>query len=244
MATLERNQFTSTQILRKASRPASQRDRGSFGVTLLCIVLYYAEELIIRSDNSREGPPFFLWAERLIAVFYTYEMLARWRDDNWSWRHVHRAIFWIDLIAIVPFYVGFFVPFRYLHLVRTLRLLRLLKLLPFIPGVKLLALALTRAWPQVKTLVVVELVIVMFSTAAIFECERDIPNTAFESLFDSIWFTAVTVTTVGYGDMTPQTTPGRIIALLTFMTGLILFAVFAGVVGSAITNILDEAHQE
>ena len=54
----------------------------------------------------------------------------------------------------------------------------------------------------------------------------------------------VTVTTVGYGDMTPVTILGRTIALITFMTGLVLFAVFAGVVGSAITDVLDDEPQE
>ncbi|MDA9779005.1 potassium channel family protein [Rubripirellula sp.] len=48
------------------------------------------------------------------------------------------------------------------------------------------------------------------------------------------------MTTVGYGDMTPKTLMGRMIALATFLTGLILFAVFARVVGSAITDVLDD----
>ena len=97
-----------------------------------------------------------------------------------------------------------------------------------------------RAFPQVRTLIAVEAMIVIFSTAAIYECERYVEGTAFTSLFDSIWFTAVTVTTVGYGDMTPETLLGRMIALATFMTGLVLFAVFAGVVGSAITDVLND----
>ena len=118
----------------------------------------------------------------------------------------------MDLIAVLPFFIGFFVASEALHLVRTLRLLRLLKLVPFIPGVKLLGLALVRAFPQVKTLVAVESMIVVFSTAAIYECERDVEGTAFSTLFDSIWFTAVTVTTVGYGDMTLVTVLGRMIA--------------------------------
>ena len=52
----------------------------------------------------------------------------------------------------------------------------------------------------------------------------------------------MTVTTIGYGDMTPVTVVGRSIALITFVTDLVLFAVFAGVVGSAITDVLDNEH--
>ena len=52
----------------------------------------------------------------------------------------------------------------------------------------------------------------------------------------------MTATTIGYGDMTPVTVVGRSIALITFVTDLVLFAVFAGVVGSAITDVLDNEH--
>ncbi len=226
--------------LRHASSRAVGRDAWSLRITVVSILLYYAEELIVGSEHSHDGPPCFLWAERLIALYFTFELTDRWKKAAWSLRHMSTAHFWIDVVAVGPFFVGFFVPTDALHLVRTLRLLRLFKLLPFMPGVRLLALAIARAWPQIRTLMAVQVMITMFSTAAMFECERNSPDSAFTTLFDSIWFTAVTVTTVGYGDITPVTIAGRIIALLTFMTGLILFAVFAGVVGSALTDILQE----
>jgi len=226
--------------LRSEGSLATSRDRLSIYLSYLCVGLYFVEEGIIGSDHSLEGPPLFLWFERAIAVFYSYELVFRFKEANWSVHHLRSVHFWIDLVAVCPFYVGFFVPPGQLHLVRTLRLLRLLKVLPFMPGVRLLTRAVVRSWPQVRTLIAVEGIIVLFSTAAIYECEREVEGTAFSNLFDSIWFTAVTVTTVGYGDMTPQTILGRSIALLTFMTGLVLFAVFAGVIGSAITDILDD----
>lgn len=234
----------SRQLRSRASAQVGRRDRVSIILTLSCVGLYFVEEIIVGSEHSHEGPMIFLWIERLIALFFSYELIARWKESNWSPRHLIRPIFWVDLIAVLPFFIGFFVASDALHLVRTLRLLRLFKLVPFIPGVKLLGLALVRAFPQVKTLIAVEAMIMVFSTAAIYECERDVEGTAFSTLFDSIWFTAVTVTTVGYGDMTPVTILGRTIALITFMTGLVLFAVFAGVVGSAITDVLDDEPQE
>lgn len=223
-----------------ASYRVGTQEKVSIFFALFSVLLYFVEEIIVGSEHSHEGPIVFLWIERLIAVFFTYELFARWKLVGWGYRHLTRPLFWIDLIAVLPFFIGFFVSKDALHLVRTLRLLRLFKTLPYIPGVKLLGTALMRALPQVRTLIAVEAMIVVFSTAAIYECERYVEGTAFTSLFDSIWFTAVTVTTVGYGDMTPETLLGRMIALATFLTGLVLFAVFAGVVGSAITDVLDD----
>lgn len=223
--------------LRNERRRVKDRDWLSIRLTLLTVALYYTEELLVVSAHSHDGPVFFLWAERCLAFFFTYELFARWKEAGWSASHLGSVIFWIDLIAVGPFFIGFFVPKESLHLVRTLRLLRLLKTVPFIPGVKLVGMALALAWPQVKTLLVIQFIIMMFSSSAIFECERQVEGTAFTSLFDSIWFTAVTITTVGYGDITPVTMMGRITALATFMTGLVLFAVFAGVVGSSLTEI-------
>lgn len=229
--------------IRDASARPRQRDLISTAFVFLVIIFYYVEEMMIGSEHSLEGPAFFIWCERIVALFFTYEFFARWREKQWSWRYLYSPVAIIDLLSIIPFYIGFFVSSEYLHLIRTLRILRLLKVVQFLPGVTLLGLALVRAWPQVRTILFVQIIVTMFSTAAIYECERNLPDSSFTSLFDSIWFTAVTVTTVGYGDITPASFTGRIIALTTFITGLILFGVFAGMIGSAVTDVLEE-HRE
>tara|TARA_B100000700_G_scaffold309031_2_gene387479 strand:+ start:451 stop:1170 length:720 start_codon:yes stop_codon:yes gene_type:complete len=229
--------------LRDASTKLNNRDKVSTLFVFLVIICYYVEEMMIGSEHSREGPLFFLWAERSFAFFFTYEFVARWKEQKWHWRYLYSPVAIIDLLSFTPFYVGFFVANQYLHLIRTLRILRLMKLIQFLPGVNLLGLAILRAWPQIRTILFVQIIVTMFATAAIYECERNVPDTSFTSLFDSIWFTAVTVTTVGYGDITPTSVIGRLIALATFITGLILFGVFAGMIGGAVTDVLDE-HRE
>ena len=229
--------------IHEAAAKLSQRDKLSSVLVVFVILLYYIEEMMIGSEHSLEGPWVFLWVERLFALFFTYEFVVRWKENRWKWRYLFSPIAIIDLISILPFYVGFVVAAEYLHLIRTLRILRLLKLIRFLPGVSLLGMAMIRAWPQVRTIMFVQLIVTMFSTAAIYECERDLPGTSFTGLFDSIWFTAVTVTTVGYGDITPSSPTGRLIALGTFVTGLILFGVFAGMIGGAVTEVLEE-HRE
>ena len=226
--------------IHEAAASLSPRDKVSSILVVSVILLYYIEEMMVGSEHSLEGPWGFLWAERFFALFFTYEFIARWKEEKWQVRYLVSPIALIDLVSILPFYVGFVVSAEYLHTIRTLRLLRLLKLVRFLPGVSLLGMAMIRAWPQIRTIMFVQIIVTMFSTAAIYECERDLPDTSFTSLFDSIWFTAVTVTTVGYGDITPASVTGRLIALVTFVTGLILFGVFAGMIGGAVTEVLEE----
>ncbi len=223
-----------------AAREVSRRDFISISLVICVIILYYVEELVVGSEHTLKGPWVFLWAERTFAGFFTFEFLMRWREREWHVRYLLSPIAIIDLLAIVPFYVGFFISGQSLHLIRTLRLLRTLKLIPYMPGVRLLVEAIVRAWPQIRTILAIQIIVTMFSTAAIYECERNLPNTKFTSLFDSIWFTAVTVTTVGYGDITPNSMTGRLIALMTFVTGLVLFGVFAGMIGGSVTEVLEE----
>ena len=220
------------------------RDYLSITLVVSSVILFYTEELIIGSEHSLEGPVFFLWAERLIAAFFIYEYLMRWYEASFRPWYLVNPVALIDLMAIIPFLVGFFVTPSQLHLVRTLRLLRLLKIVPYMPGVQILLQAVVNIWPQIRALLFVQVTMLMFSTAAMYEAERDYQGTKFHDLGDSIWFTAVTVTTVGYGDITPVTTIGRFIALVTFLTGLILFGVFVGLFSSAITEAFQKHHSD
>jgi len=81
---------------------------------------------------------------------------------------------------------------------------------------------------------------VLVSQAAIYECERTVQKDKFSSLDDAFWFTCVTVTTVGYGDISPETTAGRIVSIMTFVTGITLFGTFTAVMGSAFASVLRE----
>lgn len=80
----------------------------------------------------------------------------------------------------------------------------------------------------------------IFSTVAMYEAEHTAQPEVFKSMFDSLWFTAVTVTTVGYGDMSPVTILGKIVAMFTFISALSLFAGVVGVLGSALTRVIEE----
>ena len=156
----------------------------------------------------------------------------------------------VDIVAVVSFYAGFFLPAATLHLIRTLRILRLLKFYRYSVGLQLLGLGFYRAREELKAIGFATFVLIFASQAATYESERYAQPEVFGSLSDAFWFTCVTVTTVGYGDTYPVTTAGRIVTMLTFVVGGTLFGTFAGVMKSAFaggpkeqlsTEINDEA---
>ena len=76
--------------------------------------------------------------------------------------------------------------------------------------------------------------------AAMYQAERNAQPDAFDGIFNSLWFTVVTVTTVGYGDMSPVTTVGKILAMLTFLPSLAVFAGLIGIFSNVFSTVLEE----
>ena len=205
------------------------------------LVICFLIETHLKTENSLQGPLFFLWLERSIAVLFTIEWAIRFHRNLDGYR---RSVWnFIDLIAIVPFWIGFTISWwwpQHLHLIRTLRIFRLLKFFRYSRSLQLVALGFYRAWPQVKSLLFSMMIVGLFSMVAMHEAERKAQPEEFDSLFDSLWFTAVTAKTVGYGDISPVTVVGKCVAMVTFVFALSLFAAIVGVLGSSFSKVIEE----
>lgn len=205
----------------------------------ISVIAYLIEASI--SENSYESPWYFLWGERCVALIFTLEYIARCMRHKGSVRNYVLSWFGlIDLVAILPFWIGFFVPTAWLSLIRTLRILRLLKFFRYSRSLQLVALGFYRAWPQVKSLTFAMMIVGLFSMAATYEAERYAQPEEFSNMFQAAWFTAVTVTTVGYGDISPVTIIGKIVCMGTFGIALTIFAGVVGVLGDSFHTILEE----
>lgn len=204
---------------------------------------FYLIELSTGSVDSYHSHPIFLWTERFIAIVFTIEYALRWHEDatdHLGWHYPHSALGIIDFVSIMPFWVGFFVPLEWLHVIRTFRIFRLLKFFRYSRSLQLVALAFFRAGPALKPLCFSQLVIGLFCTVSIFEVESVAQPDKFTNLFDAAYFTMVTVATVGYGDLSPVTVFGRLIAMFTFITALAIFAGILGVLGSSFFKVMEE----
>jgi len=154
----------------------------------------------------------------------------------------------IDLLAILPSIFLLF-DLRALKVTRVLRVMRFLRLMRILRVLKLAKLA-ARQYERSREkrlntlkldlqiyLIALLSAVVIFSTLE-FYAEEHVPNTAFTSIPAAMWWCIVTITTTGYGDMSPATIPGRLVAAGTMLTGLALFGLLMNVVGKAMLSSL------
>lgn len=203
-------------------------------------VITYLIELSLGSSNSLEGVPFFLWSERAVAAIFTFEYMGRLvaaRNDGDKYLRSPLGI--VDAISIIPFWAGFFVPAAWLGPVRAMRILRLLKCFRYNESLQLVARGFKRAWPMCRALALATGMFWIFSSVVIFELEKVAQPEAF-TLYKSFWFTSVTMTTVGYGDMSPSTPIGQAFSMVMFIVAL---ALYSGVLGTIATSLGDEVKE-
>lgn len=199
-------------------------------------IILYLIELQTGSANSRAGHPAFLWIERCIAMVFTVEYGIRlWYFGP---RYIKSPFGLIDLLAVLPFWVGFFVPTEWLGIVRAMRVLRLLKYFRYSRSMQLVALAFYRAKHQLESLAFAMLVVILFGTVMLYECEKDVADGKFKTIYES--FVRVALTTMNCGAIDPQTNAGKAAALLIFLPAMAIFAGLIGVLSGAFGSVLEE----
>ncbi len=137
----------------------------------------------------------------------------------------------VDLLAIIPFYFGLIFDLD-LRFLRILRILRLLKLTRFSPAFEALArVVYTQRRPLVATVVIAGMLLV-FSSSVIHLLEHDAQPQNFGSIPKAMWWTIVTMTTTGYGDVVPVTPAGRMFGGILMMAGMGLLALPTGILAT------------
>ncbi len=138
----------------------------------------------------------------------------------------------VDLLAIIPTYISLLLPgTQYLLVIRILRILRIfriLKLAPYLGEARLLVKAMRSSWRKISVFLftVLTLVVIFGSLMYLIEGEAN----GFTSIPRSIYWAIVTMTTVGYGDISPQTGPGQLLASVVMILGYGIIAVPTGIV--------------
>lgn len=142
----------------------------------------------------------------------------------------------VDLVSILPFYLGVGVDLRTIRAFRMLRLFRLFKLARYSSAVQRFHRALHIAKEELVLFLCVTLILLYVSAVGIYYFENEAQPEQFASVFHSLWWAVTTLTTVGYGDTYPITVGGRIFTFFILLIGLGVFSVPAGLIASALAK--------
>ena len=152
-------------------------------------------------------------------------------------RYIFSFMGLVDLGSFLPFFF-LLTGFQETPPIMLLQLLRLFKLTRYSPAFKLLADVLKDESESLLVSVMLMFIIFIFSSVGIYTFERHVQPEAFGSIPQAMWWAIVTLTTVGYGDVTPVTVEGKIFATLITVVGVGLVSLPAGIIASGFTEQL------
>jgi len=202
-------------------------------ISLIFLVEYLLRFWVI-SDSSEIIIRQYEKDELLQRKFRVGRGLVKVLHVKWMYVRSIRAI--IDLLAIMPF-------FHELRLLRLFILFRVFKIFRYTQNMQYFGYVLSHKKFELFTLLTFASVVVFVASVLIYIMESNNPNSSINSLFDAFYWSIVTISTVGYGDVTPITQAGRAVAVLVIISGIAVISFATSIVVTAFTEKLDDIRE-
>jgi len=234
-----------------------------FSGTIIFLVILSLVSLAIETEAVREDSQFNAWvlptvqAINLVVVWiFAAEFSLRFWSEGENPLHkgaLGRVRFLLqpvtiaDVLAFLPEFVAIlFFPDATSHwfpALRALRLFRLFKLARYIPAFAIVGAAVKRAWAPLVAALCVAAAQLYIAAMMLYFIEGPSKQEEFGSIARSMWWAVVTLTTVGYGDVYPETALGRFAAALVAIAGVGIVAMPTGILASAFAEEFRERHE-
>jgi voltage-gated potassium channel len=219
----------------------------AFDISLIVAILASLLVLILESipNVMSEWSQQLRYIEYTFTALFTLEYLLRLYCSPKPKSYATSFYGVVDLLAILPTYLAIIFPgasfMGVVRLLRVMRIFRILKLVRYLQDSNILLRSLLMARRKILIFFSTVGILVVIFGALIFVIEG--PENGFTSIPHSIYWAIVTITTVGYGDMVPQTALGKAIASLTMLLGYSILAVPTGIITAELSNEMN-SHKE
>jgi len=219
-----------------------------FDILLILLIIISVMAVLldsVASVHERYGDQLYR-LELLFTVLFTIEYVLRLYSTPDKRRYIFSFYGLVDLLSILPTYIAFFYPSAvYLIVVRIMRVLRvfrILKLLRYMGEANMLYTALLQARRKIFVFLFSVVTLIIIFGALMFIIEGG--ENGFDNIPQSIYWAIVTITTVGYGDIAPQTPLGQFIAAIAMICGYAIIAVPTGIIGAELMQQVQDRGQK
>lgn len=223
-----------------------------FDLVLIALIVVNVSAVILESVGElrvRWGGVFSL-IETASLVIFSLEYLARvWSIVDNKWREEYRDPLWgrlrfmrsplavIDLLAVAPFWLSMIFPMD-LRFLRVVRLLRVLKLTRYSAAMNLLFEVLRKEARVIGAAMFTVFLMLIVAASVTYLAEHEAQPDAFANIPQALWWSIITVTTVGYGDVVPVTPVGKVMGSIVGFIGVGMVALPAGIMASGFSSAL------
>jgi len=231
---------TLKQIVERSDTPQGKAfDLVIQGLIVLSLISFSLETL----PNLSPGMQSALRTTEIVTVaIFTFEYLLRIFVARPRRSYIFSFFGFVDLLAILPFYLAIGVDLRSLRALRMLRLFRIFKLARYNAATRRLHCAMLIAREEIILYLFATAILLYLAATGIYYCESEAQPDAFGSVFACLWWSVVTLTTVGYGDVYPITLGGRIFTFFMLLIGIGVISVPAGLIASALSKAREFDH--
>ena len=177
-----------------------------------------------------------------VSVFTVEYVLRIYAADN-KLKFIFSFFGLIDLLAILPFYLSAGIDLRFIRGFRLLRLFRIFKLVRYSRAARRYHRAFIMSREELALFGLTSLIILFLASIGIYYFENPVQPEVFSSVFHSLWWAIITLTTVGYGDMVPVTIGGRFFTFVLLILGLGVVAVPTAIISGALARAREEEDQ-
>lgn len=198
--------------------------------TMLIMIVLSIVPLCFKTSNS-----LFVFLDKSTAVIFITDYILRWITADYKLKKKKITSFFlypftffavIDLLSILPVFFSVHAGFKILRLMRMNKALRVLKILRYSSSFNLILSVLRKQREPLLAVCSLALGYVLLSALVMFCVE---PN-SFNSFFDAFYWAMVTLTTVGYGDIYPKSSIGRVVSMISSFVGLAIVALPTGII--------------